>query len=148
MNGIKRDQRFVIHWLFSLLLFVLLLALSLSLEIYKKFPVFGFIGYGIVILNLLWALNQATKPWHYIAVSLFLILFGTLGSLDIVLSKDEMLETLLLLNYEWLNMSGLNPQSLDDYVNVLVLLLNVFTSALAGSALFYGLNRRNFEAQD
>ncbi|MGI9279602.1 MAG: hypothetical protein ACR2PX_08220 [Endozoicomonas sp.] len=145
MNGIKRENRFIIHWLFSLVLFGLLLAFSLSFEVYKKIPVFGFIGYGLVILNLLWALNQASKPWHYIAVSLFLILFGTLGSLDIVLSKDEMLETLLLLNHEWLDLSGLNVQSLDDYVNVLMLLLNVFTSALAGSALFYGLNRRNFE---
>ncbi|KEQ19599.1 hypothetical protein [Endozoicomonas numazuensis] len=147
MNGIKKENRFIIHWFFSLVLFGFLLAFSLSFEIYKKFPVFGFIGYGLVILNLLWALSQAIKPWHFIAISLFLVLFGTLGSLDIVLSKDEMLETLLLLNHEWLLLSGLNAQTLDDYVNVLVLLLNVFTSALAGSALFYGLNRRNFEKQ-
>ncbi len=30
------------------------------------------------------------------------------------------------------------------YVNILVILLNIFTSSVAGDALFYGLNSRNF----
>lgn len=143
---LNKENRFVIQWLSSLILFCFLLTLSLSFEFYKKFPVYGFIGYGLVILNLLWALNQAWKPWHYIAVSIFLVMFGTLGSLDIVLSKDEMLKNILALDISWLTAIELTEETLDDYVNVLILLLNVFTSALAGSALFYGLNRRNFES--
>jgi hypothetical protein len=58
MIPIKQNKRFVIQWLSSLLLFAFLLLLSVSLELYKKLPVFGFIGYGLVILNLLWALNR------------------------------------------------------------------------------------------
>lgn len=148
MKPFTEERLFVTLSLSSFILFCLLLVMSLWLELYEKIPAFGFAGYGIVIINVLWALSHAWKPWHYIVASLFLVLFGTLGSLDIILSKDEMLDNLLVMHQGWVGHTGLRVETLDDYVEVLIILLNVFTSALAGNALFYGLNRRNFRGRE
>lgn len=139
------QRQFTVCWGASIVLFIGLFFISTQLNLYKQLPVYGFIGYGLVILNILWALSLAQKAWHFIAVSFSLILFGTIGSFDIVMSKQEMLNTLMQLGGYWFMPANLSAETLDDYVNVLIILLNIFTSALAGNTLFYGVNRHNFQ---
>lgn len=127
-------QSFALTWLmfFSLLFF------SLATQIYLVFPLFSFVGYSGVIIGMLVALNYAHRKWHYIMHSCSLIFFGTLASLDIIMSKGEMAAS-------WSQVSwiSLNEENLDDYIQVLIVLLNIFTGSLAANGLFCGLNQGN-----
>ena len=148
MKKIQPKQPFLIYWGFGGLLFISLLSLSYHSRVYELFPAYGFIGYSLTIFTVMMALSKAWLPWHYILVSISLILFGTVASLDIVLSKQEMMNMLAKMELQVLGNVLESQKSLDDYVDVLLILLNVFTSAIAGNALFYGLNRRNFISQE
>ena len=148
MKITQLKQRFMFYWLLGGVLFLFLMMLSFNYQIYEIFPAYGFIGYSLTILMVMLALSKAKQPWHYILVSMSLILFGTAASLDIVLSKQEMMIMLIESDSKLLRRLLEHHESLDDYVDVLLILLNVFTSAIAGNALFYGLNQRNFERQD
>ncbi|WP_461538323.1 hypothetical protein [Spongorhabdus nitratireducens] len=132
-------------WLGAVSLFVILGTVSLVWEPYHYFPAYGFIGYAITIALLLFALAQSEQLWHYVLVSFTLIKFGAVAGFDIVLSRQEIAEALAVSGeLSWLPFQ-LTVETLDDYVNILVLILNIFTGSLAGNSLFYGLNRRNFE---
>ena len=74
-----------------------------------------------------------------------LILFGAVVSLDIVISKEAIIADLVALEIEALQQVLADTAMVDNYVNILVILLNIFTSSVAGNALFYGLNSRNFQ---
>ena len=76
------------------------------------------------------------------------ILFGTIASLDIVMSKEAIVADLAVIEMSGLQRLLADPAMIDDYVNILVILLNIFTSSVAGNALFYGLNPRNFVTTD
>lgn len=138
------NRSFLSFWLTSVSLFFILGTLSLQFEIYRWFPAFGFIGYSILLLLLLTTMSKAWKKWHYIAVSGTLILFGAIVSLDIVISKEAIITDLLALGEGGVRQVLSDPVMVDNYVNILVILLNIFTSSVAGDALFYGLNSRNF----
>ncbi len=140
-----RKQQFTYLCSAACVLFLLLLVASYQLHVYEVFPAYGFIGYSLVIFTILVALKSALLPWHFIAVSVLLILFGTTASFDIVLSKAEMVKNLQHSEFVVIQKLLSSQKVLDDYVDVLLILLNVFTSALAGNSLFYGLNRRNFD---
>ncbi|MFL0805429.1 MAG: hypothetical protein K6L81_17080 [Agarilytica sp.] len=116
-----------------------LLLLSFSLKLYEIFPGTGIIGYSVVIGFLLAALNEAIKKWHYLVVGASLVLFGAIASFDIVLSKQELAELWVL--YGWF---PLTMQHVDGYMQVIIILLNIFTGSLAANCLFHGLNKRNF----
>lgn len=118
--------------------FVLVL-LSYGLKLYEFFPGAGIIGYGIVIGLLLAALNEAEKKWHYLSVGASLVTYGAIASFDIVLSKQELAELWVL--YDWF---PLTMQHVDGYMNVIIILLNIFTGSLAANCLFHGLNKKNF----
>ncbi len=127
-------------------LFACFLILSIYYEVYRFFPAYGFIGYSAIILGILIALYKAWQPWHYVTVSISLIVFGTIASLDLLLSEKELW---IVLNSVGETLLGytLMKDELNDYTNVLLILLNVFTSSIAGNALFYGLNQRNFRGR-
>ncbi len=65
--------------------------------------------------------------------------------MDIVVSKEAIIADLAALEVEGLRTVISDPVMVDNYVNILVVLLNIFTSSVAGNALFYGLNSRNFQ---
>ncbi len=138
------NRRFLCFWLGSVFLFFALGMFSLYFEIYRWFPAFGFIGYSVLLLLLLTTLSKASRRWHYIITSGTLILFGAVVSLDIVISKEAIIADLVALEIEALQQVLADTGMVDNYVNILVILLNIFTSSVAGDALFYGLNSRNF----
>ncbi|MFK0572756.1 hypothetical protein [Endozoicomonas sp.] len=138
------NRSFLFLWLSSVLLFFILGVLSLQFEIYRWFPAFGFIGYTTLLLLLLTTMSKASQKGHYITISGTLIFFGAFVSLDIVISKEAIIADLVALEMEGLRTVLSNPVMIDNYVNILVILLNIFTSSVAGNALFYGLNSQNF----
>ena len=69
-----RNRHFFYLWISSVLLFVVLGTASLALDIYRWFPAFGFMGYSVVLVLLLSSMANAWVKWHYIAVSITLIL--------------------------------------------------------------------------
>ncbi|WP_299734863.1 hypothetical protein [uncultured Endozoicomonas sp.] len=140
----ESNKRYLCWWLAAVMLFILLGSLSLSFEIYQRFPAIGFIGYPVLLLLLLTALSKAQEKWHYITIGATLIIFGAIASLDIVLSRESIIQALLEMDSAVVQELLPNPERSESYVNVLVILLNVFTSSVAGNALFYGLNARSF----
>ncbi len=60
------------------------------------------------------------------------------------MSKEAIIADLAVMEMSGLQRLLADPAMIDDYVNILVILLNIFTSSVAGNALFYGLNTRNF----
>ena len=141
MRFLQQRQQFIFYWSLGILLFSSLFSLSFYFDIYEVFPAYGFIGYSVVIFIVMVALSKSWQPWHFVLVSISLILLGISASLDIVLSKDDMIAQFNSSVMGQLSRSG---EHWDDYVDVLLIVLNVFTSAIAGNALFYGLNKRNF----
>ncbi|MFL0810461.1 MAG: hypothetical protein K6L76_08610 [Agarilytica sp.] len=120
--------------------YFVLVVLSYSLKVYEYFPGSGIIGYGVVIGLLLVALNEAALKWHYLVVGASLVTYGAIASFDIVLSKQELAELWVL--YDWF---PLTMQHVDGYMNVIIILLNIFTGSLAANCLFHGLNKNNFK---
>lgn len=137
---------FLKYWLGSLGLYLSLTTISLMFDIVRSFPVYGIIGYTLVILLLLAALGNAELRWHYILSGLTLVIAGAVAGVDIVLSRDTIVEGLKQIDSEWARAIFNDEQTFADLVNVLVILLNIFTGSLAAGTLFHGLNKRNFKA--
>lgn len=124
----------------SWLAYLVLALLTSIFSIYEYFPGTGFIGYAAIIYLLLAALNEASKKSHYLAVGGSLVLFGAIASFDIVLSKQELAELWVL--WGWFPLTG---QHVEGYMQIIIILLNIFTGSLAANCLFYGLNKKNFD---
>lgn len=124
----------------SWLCYFLLAFISYLFKIYEFFPGTGIIGYSVVIGLVLMALNEAAMKWHYLVVGASLVIFGAIASFDIVLSKQELAELWVL--YGWF---PLTMQHVEGYMQVIIILLNIFTGSLAANCLFHGLNKRNFD---
>ena len=139
-----KDSRFLLFWLAAILLFLFLGFISLVFQPYQYFPAYGFIGYALSITLLLLALTQSEHRWHYIAVSMTLIIFGAIAGFDIAYSSDEIVQSLESHHFISLLPTKISAKMLDDYINILVLILNIFTGSLAANSLFYGLNKRHF----
>ncbi len=131
---------FVKYFIGSWACYFLLAVLTYSLKLYEYFPGTGFIGYGLVIALLLAALNAAGKKSHYLLVGASLVVFGAVASFDIVLSKQELAELWVL--WGWFPLTG---QHVEGYMQIIIILLNIFTGSLAANCLFYGLNKKNFK---
>jgi len=141
MRGLimKCPCNFKIFILGSWTIFVALQAVTYLFEPYRYFPAYGFIGYIITIGLALVSLNFAHRRWHYIAHSLTLILFGALASLDIIWSKQEILYALAHKGWHFITAA-----QADGYIQILIIIMNIFTGSLAASSLFYGLNKDSF----
>ena len=123
-------QVFIGVWL----LFGGLFIAAFQFGVYQYFPAFSFIAYGVLITGLLWALVRAGTRLHFILCSMSLILLGTFATLDMLSAKQEILA--LWQQHQWID---LNADNVNDYIQVLIILLNVFTGSLAAGSLFHGL---------
>ncbi|MGF1765061.1 hypothetical protein [Aliivibrio kagoshimensis] len=123
-------QIFVGVWILFFLLFIA----AFELEVYRFLPFFSFIAYGVLIVGLLSALTNAHYKIHFIVSSVSLILLGTFASIDMLSAKEEVLA--LWQHNRWLY---LDKNSIDDYTQVLIILVNIFTGSLAANTLFHGL---------
>ena len=130
---------FLHYYCASWIIFGFLAVLSYFFKAYEIFPGFGLIAYTSIIGLLLAALNEANKKPHYLLVSFGLILYGAIASIDIVLSRNEMIA--LWMTYDWF---PADQTHVDGYIQVVIVLLNIFTGSLAANCLFYGLNDKNF----
>ena len=120
-------------------LFILLQLVTYLFEPYRYFPFYGFAGYVLTIAMALVALAFANRQLHYILQSMTLIIFGAVASIDIIWSKQEIFDVLMARGWD-----VLTPAKADGYIQILIVLMNIFTGSLASSSLFHGLNRRNF----
>ena len=135
---------FLWFWLGSIGTYLVLSTLSLVFKPYEVFPAYGLVGYTIVILLLLSAIGHSRQRWDFILSGLTLVIAGVVASMDIALSRDSIIEGLKSLDSEWARELFSNDATNANLVNILLILLNIFTSSLAANVLFYGLNRRNF----
>lgn len=117
-----------------------LVLLTYFFKLYEIFPAVGFLGYALVIGLLLVALYESEKRWHYMVVGGSLVMFGAIASLDIILSKQELAELWFL--WGWFPLTG---DHVEGYVQIIIILLNIFTGSLAANCLFYALNKKNFD---
>ena len=143
MRFIKKD--FISVWLGSIFLYVFLTFVSLTFEIYRIFPAYGVLGYTSVIMLLLYAISLAELRRHYIVAGLTLVFAGVLASIDIILSRTIIVEELRQIEAGWAQQIFEDDDTVNNLVNVLIILLNIFTSSLSADVLFHGLNRNNFE---
>ena len=132
------------YWYFFLgswLFYFFLLPLVSVFKLYEWFPGIAFLGYGMIITLQLTALNFSKRRYDYILLSVSLIFIGAIASLDMILNKQEMAELWVL--WDWF---PLTPAHIEGYMQAMIILLNIFTGSLAAQCLFYGLNKRSFEA--
>jgi len=120
--------------------YAVLATLTYVFKLYEYFPGTGFLGYGLVITLLLFALYESTRSFHYLLVGASLVLFGAIASLDIILSEHELAAIWFL--WDWFPLSG---EHVKAYVQIMIILLNIFTGSLAANCLFHGLNKKNFD---
>jgi len=128
-------------WLFfigSWIVYFFLLPLVSALKIYEIFPAIGFIGYGLMILLNLIAISECQKRYDYILVSISLIAIGAVASTDMIINKSTMISIWV---EQW---PSLTTELASDYVQILIILLNIFTGSIAAQGLFHGLNKRAF----
>ncbi len=142
---ITKESWFLPYWLSAILLFLILGSVSLLYQPYQDYPAYGFIGYALSITLVMLALTQSEHRWHYIAVSMTLITFGAIAGFDIVFSSEEIAHSLEGHRFITILPAKISAEMLDDYINILVLILNIFTGSLAANSLFYGLNKRHFK---
>lgn len=114
--------------------FAFFVTVSSLFDVHLIFPVFAFLAYGTLIGGLLWSVCLAKLRWHYLISSVSLVLLGTMASVDILLSKSEML---VVLNQQFEML--ITKEHLDDAVQVLLVLVNIFTGSLAADVMFHGL---------
>ena len=141
----KIKTNFLTFWLGSLGTYFFLTTLSVLFQPYEVFPAYGIVGYTIVISLLLTSIAQARQRWHFVLSGLTLVVAGVVASIDIALSRDSILEALKNLELQWARELFSDDSRNANMVNVLLILLNIFTSGLAANVLFHGLNHRNFE---
>ncbi len=127
-----------LYWLFLLscwLFYFLLFPVVTLFKIYEWFPGIGFFAYGFMILLQLFALAATKMRFEYILLSVSLIITGAIASLDMVLHKQQMAELWVL--WDWF---PLTPSHIEGYLQILIILLNIFTGSLAAQCLFFGIN--------
>ena len=147
MMMLKRHP-FMSAWLGSILLYIFLTTISFTFQIYRIFPAYGLFGYTVVILVLLYSISLAEDRWHYILSGLTLVFAGVLASVDIILSRGIIVEELRQIETEWARQLFESDDTVNNLVNVLIILLNIFTSSLSADVLFHGLNKRNFQSDE
>lgn len=127
---------FLSAWLF----YFILLPLVSIYKFYEVFPAVAFIGYTIIIALNLMAIAYSNKRLHFILLSFSLMIIGAIASLDMILHKEQMAEF-----WKFWNAWGieLTEQSVTTYVQVLIILLNIFTGSIAAQCLFNGLMRND-----
>ena len=123
-------------WLF----YLALLPLVNNLRLYEIFPGVAIVGYGVMIASQLVAINFSERRRHYLLLGVSLIVMGAIASLDILLNRIELAE--LWAASGWLPVTA---ENVEGYIQILIIILNIFTGSLAAQCLFYGLNRRSFE---
>ncbi|WP_258132714.1 hypothetical protein [Aliivibrio sifiae] len=136
--GFLMNVRFWLHLGIAAGLFVFFFIAAFVFHIYEVFYFFSFLAYGILIFNLLSAIVHADKWFHYVLCSVLLIILGTFASIDVLSAKEELLASWI--EIEWL---GLTKENIGDYIQVLLILINIFTGSLAANTLFYGLCKKN-----
>ena len=141
----QERNHFVKFWLGAIGTYVFLTTISLIFKPYEVFPAYGIVGYTLVIILLLNAIAHSQQRWHFITSGITLVIAGLVASLDIALSRESIIAELRNLNSEWAREIFSNHDTAANLVNVLLILLNIFTSSLAAGTLFHGLNRRNFK---
>ena len=119
-------------------LFIFFFIASFVFHIYEVFYFFSFLAYGVLIFNLLSAIVYADQWFHYVLCSVLLIILGTFASIDVLSAKEELLESWI--EVKWL---GLTMDNIDSYIQILLILINIFTGSLAANTLFYGLCKKN-----
>ena len=115
-------------------LFFLLFILAFEFEVYRYVPFFSFVAYAVLIVGLLSALTTAHYKIHFIVSSISLVLLGTFASIDMLSAREEVL--ILWQHNKWFY---LDHDKIDDYTQVLIILINIFTGSLAANTLFHGL---------
>ncbi|MGF1752525.1 hypothetical protein L4C33_02870 [Vibrio makurazakiensis] len=130
-----KNLQFVQVILLTVGMFTIFLMISSSFDVYLVVPIFAFFAYSTLIGGILWAVCLAKHRWHFILSSVCLVLLGTMASLDILLSKEEML---IVLNQQFGEV--VTEKHVDDAVQVLLVLVNIFTGSLAADVLFHGLS--------
>ena len=136
MQSIRRYWYFFIG---SWIIYLLLLPIVNAFKIYEHIPAIALIGYGtMIILNLL-SINECAKRYDYILLSISLIAIGAIASIDMIINKQEMISIWV---EQW---PTLTSELAEDYMQILIILLNIFTGSLASQCLFQGLNKRVFK---
>ncbi len=127
------------YFIGSWIIFIVLLPIVNIFKIYEVIPAIGVIGYGAMILLNLIAITHAVYRYDYILLSIALIAIGLIASVDIISNKQQMIAI-------WTAQSNnLTLGTAEDYVQVIIILLNIFTSGTASQCLFYGLNKRAYD---
>lgn len=132
------NTRFWLHLGIAVGLFIFFFIASFVFHIYEVFYFFSFLAYGVLIFNLLSAIVYADQWFHYVLCSVLLIILGTFASIDVLSAKEELLESWI--EVKWL---GLTMDNIDSYIQILLILINIFTGSLAANTLFYGLCKKN-----
>ncbi|AZL83866.1 MULTISPECIES: hypothetical protein [Aliivibrio] len=132
------NKRFWLHLGTAIGLFGFFFIAAFVFHIYEVFYFFSFLAYGVLIFNLLSAIVYADQWFHYVLCSVLLIILGTFASIDVLSARDELLTNWI--EAEWL---GLTVKNSDDYIQVILILINIFTGSLAANTLFYGLCKKN-----
>lgn len=132
------NSRFWLHLGIAVGLFIFFFIASFVFHIYEVFYFFSFLAYGVLIFNLLSAIVYADQWFHYVLCSVLLIILGTFASIDVLSAKEELLESWI--EVKWL---GLTMDNIDSYIQILLILINIFTGSLAANTLFYGLCKKN-----
>lgn len=123
----------------SWLCYSVMMLIVLRFNLYEIFPGIAFLGYASVVALQLAAINFSFKRYHYFVVSFSLIVIGAIASLDMIIHKQFMAEL-----WAQQNVIPIQPEHIDGYVQILIILLNIFTGSIAAQSLFYSLNRRDF----
>lgn len=132
-------RHFWTFFISSWIIYFFLLPLVNIFKIYEHFPIISVLGYGLIILLNLIAINECQKRYDYILVSLNLIAIGMIASTDMIFNKSSMISI-------WVNQwPSLTAELAADYIQVLIILLNIFTGSIAAQCLFHGLNKRAFK---
>lgn len=132
------NSRFWLHLGIAVGLFIFFFIASFVFHIYEVFYFFSFLAYGVLIFNLLSAIVYADQWFHYVLCSVLLIILGTFASIDVLSVKEELLDSWI--EVKWL---GLTMDNIDSYIQILLILINIFTGSLAANTLFYGLCKKN-----
>lgn len=132
------NTRFWLHLGIAVGLFIFFFIASFVFHIYEVFYFFSFLAYGVLIFNLLSAIVYADQWFHYVLCSVLLIILGTFASIDVLSAKEELLDSWI--EVKWL---GLTMDNIDSYIQILLILINIFTGSLAANTLFYGLCKKN-----
>ena len=84
-------------------------------------------------------MHYTVKRYDYMLLGISLIIIGAIASLDIIINKQQFVD--LWMQWQWL---PLTPDHVDGYVQILLILLNIFTGSIAAQCLFYSSNKKHF----